>query len=235
MMTTSRMTASDMALIVPVFALALAAGAAGVFELARVVQSPAVTVEPLPQVTRPAPIAVSAMSTDAPIWPALFGTVAPEAMSAPEPDLPPDPEDYSVADYSDDDPIFDPDRYVLRGLVLQDGAGWAMVETDGQVSIIRVGDILADGEEVLALTEQGMELDFYGDLVVVELAQASSSPRPVQALDPQRGSQSLSAQEQGGGYQDDDGYYYEDGQSLDEVFDADAMDGSFSQQMGIGR
>lgn len=89
-------------------------------------------------------------------WAPLFGLATPEPVLAPpepEPELEPEPEVV----------FYDTSAYVLRGLVYHADGGWALLETDEGSLVIRQGDFLPDGEEVLFITQDGVEIEVDGD------------------------------------------------------------------------
>ncbi|GAB4275268.1 MAG: hypothetical protein Kow0013_29340 [Pararhodobacter sp.] len=94
-------------------------------------------------------------------WPALFGASAPAPESAapaqaePEPELP-------------DEPLYEPPDYVLRGLVVDDEGGVAMIETGEGIQVVRIGDLLPGGEEIIDIHDFGVDLEVDGTVYFLE-------------------------------------------------------------------
>jgi hypothetical protein len=92
-------------------------------------------------------------------WPALFGTPPPPPPTPPEPVADPAPAPEPVP----------PPQAILRGLAMDDDGGWALIEIDGQVALVRPGspldahhvvaEILADGV-LIAGPEAALMLGF---------------------------------------------------------------------------
>jgi len=102
---------------------------------------------------------------DLPVWAALFGEPAPEpvvVVAAPEPDPIPEPVP-EPEPFPDEEPFFDTSMYVLRGLVYQDDGGWAILESDEGIVVIRQGDVLIGGEEITEIAEDGVEISIDGE------------------------------------------------------------------------
>ena len=142
----------------------------GLAGLALTAQVPVVT--PLPPIeavaAAPADIAVA---RGAPAeWPPLFGIPAAAPVLAPMPE--PEPEAEPEYDPMDD---FDADAYILRGLAVgEDGTdGYALLETADGVIVVRRGDVLADGYDVLDITPEGIEIDLFGTIFVIGFSEES--------------------------------------------------------------
>lgn len=134
---------------------------------------PAPRAAPLPEPgARPAAPAVEA-TPEAPRapWPALFGQPAPEPAPTPVVLVAPEPE-------PDDAPFFDETRYLLRGVVVTEDAGWALVETEDGVTVVRPGDFLIDGEEVLAIRHDGIEIGVDGENFFIGFDENAPPPEP---------------------------------------------------------
>lgn len=98
------------------------------------------------------------ISTTVAAWAPLFGEPAPEPVAAPPlPEPEPEPEPFDGA------PYFDTSAYVLRGLAFEIDGGWALLETDGETSVIREGSNLPGGEEVTLIAEDGVEISIDGE------------------------------------------------------------------------
>ncbi|MCB1389294.1 MAG: hypothetical protein KDK12_09195, partial [Rhodobacteraceae bacterium] len=84
----------------------------------------------------------------------------------PEPEPAPEPEPEPAYDPLDD---FDPEQYVLRGLAVptDEAEGFALLETPDTAMVVRVGDLLPEGYEVLDITADGIVLDVYGHEIVI--------------------------------------------------------------------
>ncbi len=88
-------------------------------------------------------------------WPAVFGT--PPDAPAPAP----------VVAVST--------RYGLKGLIARESGGWAVLtEGNGEV-LVRVGDVLADGTEVVGIDRHGVTLDQNGTLTLVGFSEAAAT------------------------------------------------------------
>ncbi|WP_333830397.1 hypothetical protein [Pararhodobacter sp.] len=94
------------------------------------------------------------------LWPAAFGT--PPRPATPQPAFAPSP---APADDTDEEeeylPYTDYD-YLLRGMVAQEGGGWALIESEIGVEVVRVGSELSGGETVIEITPHGVILQGYG-------------------------------------------------------------------------
>jgi len=96
-------------------------------------------------------------------WGPLFGVAAPTPVAPPPQPVSTDEPD----DIPDDAPEFDETLYVLRGVVVSDEGGWALLETEDGVRLVRPGDILDDGEEVLEIFDGGIELGVDDEVYVI--------------------------------------------------------------------
>ena len=122
------------------------------------------------------------------LWPALFGHPAPEPTPAPPPEPEPEPEDYEPEPYE-----YDTDHYILRGLVSEEGGGWALLETDTGVIVVGVGDILPEGETVTQILGSGIEIDADGTFYFLSFddsdpgnEQDYQPPEPQEIAEPSR-------------------------------------------------
>jgi len=118
---------------------------------------------PLPPPTRvaAAPADAQAGAVSFQPWPALFGHPAPPPAPTPAPIIDENP-------FPDDEPYFEGVTYTLRGLVYQgDGLGYAMLETEDGIIVVRQGDILPGGETVLEVAEDGIEIGIDDDILFV--------------------------------------------------------------------
>lgn len=118
-------------------------------------------VAPAPQVEAPA----------LPDWVALFGQ--PQAPEPPPAEPLPEVEPPTPALY---EPTFDPDLYVLRGLVEDADGGYALLETQDGLAVYRPGDRLPDGERVLTITSQGIEIEAYGEIWLIAFGPNATDP-----------------------------------------------------------
>ena len=152
--------------LISLLALLASAGFAafGLSQLARGLNAPAIEVAPFAPPGRVAAASTgpAANPASAPPWPALFGQPAP----APEPPAPAPEPVIDENPFPDDDPYFDTVLYSLRGLVYQgDGLGYAMLETDDGIIVVRQGDSLPGGETVLEVAQDGIEIGFDDDIM----------------------------------------------------------------------
>lgn len=92
-------------------------------------------------------------------WAPLFGTPAP-AMDAP-------PEPAPVPEREEAPQFADVSLYVLRGLIYEEGGGWALLETEDGIVVIRQGSILPGGEEVSLIAEDGVEVVIDSELYFI--------------------------------------------------------------------
>ncbi|WP_323035476.1 hypothetical protein [Pararhodobacter sp.] len=155
-------------------ATALAAFGLGLLALAATTPAPDLTDLPLPG-SRAAQVPDQTATSDpapevATQWAALFGTPTPEPVIAPpEPTPEPEPAAPDVIEY-------DPDIYVLRGLVYQESGGWALLETDDGSMVIRRGDILPGGEVVAFIDEEGVEIEVDGEIYFISFDEDMDGP-----------------------------------------------------------
>lgn len=129
---------------------------------------PAPEVAALPPPASPAPEPGIANAPGARSWPASFGT--PPLTPAPAAPEPPVEEAYEdIEDDTDYLPYEDHD-YRLRGMVAQtDGpdasspaGGWALIESEIGVEVVRVGSELSGGETIIEITPHGVILQGFG-------------------------------------------------------------------------
>lgn len=144
--------------------------AAGAWALAEVL-----TGAPLPREAAPAwpePAADAAMPPVATPWPALFGSppalgVDPEVETAAAPPAPPPRPEAR-----------------LRGLAVDEGGGWALIETAAGVALLRPGAMLDADHRVVAIAPSGVTLDGPGGPWALAFADtpapapSESRPRP---------------------------------------------------------
>lgn len=99
----------------------------------------------------PAPAPVIAAPAPEP-WPALFGTIP-----APEPEAGPEPEPLASAP-ARPEPEPPPPRPQarLRGLALDEGGGWALVDLAEGITLVRPGTPLAPGHTVAEISAEGV-------------------------------------------------------------------------------
>ena len=152
----------------PISLLALLASAGfaawGLSQLAMGLNAPAIEPVPIapPAQAATAPTGPAAIPVSMPPWPALFGQPAP----APEPPAPAPEPVIDENPFPDDDPYFDTVPYTLRGLVYQgDGLGFALLEADDGIIVVRQGDSLPGGETVLEVARDGIEIGFDDDIL----------------------------------------------------------------------
>lgn len=137
---------SPLSLLLP--AAAVCGFGAGSLALALV---PADPLPDLPAATAPVPAPVIEPPPPEP-WPALFGTIP-----APEPEAEPEPAPVASAP-AQPEPEPPPPRPQarLRGLALDDGGGWALVDLAEGITLVRPGTPLAPGHTVAAISAEGV-------------------------------------------------------------------------------
>jgi len=131
---------------------------------------PAPTSTPLPPPEMRVPQPGTASATEARSWPAAFGTPP-----APEPPAPPAPEPPAEDAYEEDEEDLDylpytEHDYRLRGMVAQagepgeseQGGGWALIESEIGIEVVRVGSELSGGETIIEITPYGVILQGFG-------------------------------------------------------------------------
>lgn len=96
-----------------------------------------------------------------PIWGAAFGEPTPVATPQP-----PEPEPIQQPEFDEPD-SYDTSMYVLRGLVQDENGGWGLLETDIGSMVVRPGDILEGGEEVLQITAEGIEIGIFDEVYLI--------------------------------------------------------------------
>lgn len=89
-----------------------------------------------------------------PDWPALFGIAAPEPEPEPEPVVMDDEDD----DWDEDDPIEELDAR-LKGVALDGAGGWALIETDERVHLVRPGTRLTPDHVVHEILSDAVILE----------------------------------------------------------------------------
>ncbi|MCC5986052.1 MAG: hypothetical protein JJT95_00105 [Pararhodobacter sp.] len=94
-------------------------------------------------------------------WPAAFGEPPPPAPPEAEPEEVPPPRD------SPPPPEPDPD-YRLRGIITDAEGGWVLAEGPMGIELVRLGDRLSGGERVTEITRQGVVLESFGELFLIE-------------------------------------------------------------------
>lgn len=148
-----------------VVAASVAGFGLGLLGLAATQPGPAAAPLPEPGTRHMAPEAGTGETTPAAQapWGALFGMPAPAQVAPPPQPVVVDAPD----DIPDDAPEFDETLYVLRGVVVSDEGGWALLETEGGVRLVRPGDVLDDGEEVLEIFDGGIELSVDDEVYVI--------------------------------------------------------------------
>lgn len=107
-------------------------------------------------------------------WPAAFGEPPPPAPAQAEPEQAPPPRDTSPP------PEPDPD-YRLRGIITDSEGGWVLAEGPMGIELVRLGDRFSGGERVTEITRQGVVLESFGELFLIEFedeVQNGSSARP---------------------------------------------------------
>lgn len=138
----------------------------GVGALILAMIQPAPQAAPIPPLAAmpSAPSAEPAKSAASRTWAAAFGLVpSPAAMQPLEP-----VEEFAPPDepYLDDDDDFDDgfteSEYLLRGMVNEGGGGWALIEGEMGIEVVRVGSVLSGGESVIEITQDGVVLQGYG-------------------------------------------------------------------------
>jgi hypothetical protein len=143
----------------PLFLGAAAAGF-GLGFLGLAASLPPRVADPLPPPQARTPSEAVTADTDEAIpvadWAPVFGVPAPEPVEPPPPEPEPEPQPVN------DEPFFDHDAYRLQGLVVEDGRGWALLESDEGVALFRVGDVLPGGEQLVAIEDDGIEVEVDG-------------------------------------------------------------------------
>lgn len=160
-------------------------------------------------------------TTEPRIWQPIFGEAP--APVAPPPPAPPPPEIVEDTSF-----VFDDSLYALRGVVVTDAGGWAMIESEGRVQIFRPGDMLETGEEVLEITEEGVLIDLFGDEYFMEFTDRPPAEQP-----PPTGAARNEAGRNRMGF--DDGFGSDGQQYFDDVIDLTQDAGDIGRQLGIGR
>ena len=132
---------------------------------------PAASVPPLPPLAPVAAMPAPADTGDTAAasrtgWAPLFGFAvpAPAARFEPEPEPAQSPEVY-----------LDLDGYLLQGLVVENEDGYALTNTDDGVVLVRAGDQLPDGTEVLTVTPEGVELQLGDDVFLLTFQDSTGS------------------------------------------------------------
>jgi hypothetical protein len=105
-------------------------------------------VPPLPEPPRSVAPTPTSPEGVARIWPALFG-LPPVPAPPPEPDEPAD----EVTPMAEPAP---PLTARLRGLALDEDGGWALIDLDGQVVLVRPGSPLSDHHTVSDIRQDGV-------------------------------------------------------------------------------
>jgi hypothetical protein len=134
---------------------------------------------PMPGSLGPVPGAV--LAHDAPAtapWPALFGTPPPVIVAEPTPE--PEPE-------WPEEVVYDPPDYVLRGLIVDNDGGMAMLDTDEGLQVVRPGDILPGGEEVIEIHDFGVDIEAFGEVYFIEFDDAAQSDELYNSVEPDIG------------------------------------------------
>lgn len=131
---------------------------------------PAPVVAPLPQPETQAPQPGTAHTSDVRSWPAAFGT--PPAPEPPAPVVTESPIEEAYEDDEDDTDYlpYQEHDYRLRGMVAQagepeastEGGGWALIESEIGVEVVRVGSELSGGETIIEITPHGVILQGFG-------------------------------------------------------------------------
>ncbi len=100
----------------------------------------------------PVPTPVASVAPDTVLtWPAVFGTapvVEPQPPAPPTPPVEPQPPAPPIESLG----------YVLKGVIVNEGDRWAIVTHPTGDVILRVGDTLVEGVEVVDITEAGVAL-----------------------------------------------------------------------------
>lgn len=156
-------------------------------------------------------------------WPAIFGT--PRAAIAP----PPDPVIQPPVAQQEAAPRAEPLDldFTLKGMIVADGIGWALIEDDGSEAIYRVGDLLRDGIVISDLRADGVMLDTSEGPYLVqfdsydELPSASPVRQSTPRVRPPRLDQ---APDEYDDYDDMDDEDWEDDEAWDEELDEDSDD-----------
>lgn len=124
---------------------------------------------PLPPLENRAPQSGGTNTPDARTWPAAFGTPP-----APEPPAPAEPEPPAEEPYEEEDEVdylpYAEHDYRLRGMVAQasdpadaqNGGGWALIESEIGIEVVRVGSELSGGETIIEITPHGVILQGFG-------------------------------------------------------------------------
>lgn len=166
---------SDRAPLAALFPAAVVAGLGlGLFVLETLRPAPEATPIPLPSAAGAPldPAVADRPAAPRADWAPLFGTPAP-VEDRPEPVID-EPEPWP--DAFDDSAFFDPDLYVLRGVVVDGDGGWALIETEDGVVVLRPGDFLPDGVELLAIAENGIEVRAEGEDFFIGFADSEPAP-----------------------------------------------------------
>lgn len=222
---------------------AMAAG--GGWVLSQALSRPAPSFAPLQPVVRQGTLAAPDADTRSErVWPLAFGQPRPVV------ETPPTPVAVEQEGFDDVEIAFNPDLYTLRGVVVTDTGGWAMIEAEGRVEIKRAGDLLLEGEVITRITEHGLELDVFGVDEFLELAERSqpapASSRPEEGEDefldftneddlgltPDYGASMGPNPGSFGGGPDHD---FSGDANFDDVMDLTTEDADFARQLGIGR
>ncbi|MCC5970471.1 MAG: hypothetical protein JJU15_10995 [Pararhodobacter sp.] len=185
----------------------------GVLGLAQLLPVPdAAPILPLPEarVALSSPAAAPAARN----WPAAFGT-APEPMrEAPEPVVLEAPDDVDDDDDDDDYLPYDYADYRLRGMVSEPEGGWALIESERGVEVVRVGSELSGGEMVVEITDDGVLLQGFRAAFLLSFSDTSGF-----------GEEDGWEEEEGWG--DDDGWGGDDGWEESDDWGEDDEDDSY--------
>jgi len=136
----------------------------GTLILALLLPAPEATPLPPPPELRSPQIGEIAPSTlPGRSWAAAFGT-------APEPAPPPPPPEPAFQDEPEIEENFEEEDYTpyaetnyrLRGMVIEDDGGWALVESEIGIEVVRVGSVLSGGETIVEIIADGVILQGFG-------------------------------------------------------------------------
>ncbi len=141
---------------------ALAGLALAARDLNRVLRAPAPdTVAAQPGGAQPQPPTPAPPVPPAQAWPPLFGTLVvpePQPPTPPQPPAPPAPPLSSLG-------------FTLKGTATLNGETWAILAHPTGERILRVGDLLAEGLQVVAIDDSGLWVGRNGGREVLEFSQ----------------------------------------------------------------
>lgn len=185
----------------------------GALGLAMLLPAPQPSALPLPPESRVSSM-VAPASPGVRGWPAAFGTapeIAPVQWTQPE--------DMDVVD--DALPFVEAD-YRLRGVVIEDDGGWALVQSPTGIEVVSAGSALSGGETIVSISQHGVVLEegglefllAFGEFDLPTTAVNTASRRSNEART--RTSRTSDRRDEDADYVYDDDYDYDEDDAYDE-------------------